>query len=34
MPDTTPVTTTITRLIGTSTGEQALIAAVAQLFPT
>jgi hypothetical protein len=33
MLDTTPVTTTITRLIATGTTEQALLAAVAQLFP-
>jgi hypothetical protein len=33
MLDTTPVTTAITRLISAGTTEQALIAAVAQLFP-
>jgi hypothetical protein len=33
MLDTTPVTTTITRLISSGTTEQALLAAVAQLFP-
>jgi hypothetical protein len=33
MLDTTPVTTTITHLISTGTTEQALLAAVAQLFP-
>jgi hypothetical protein len=33
MPDTTPVTTTITRLISTGTTEEALLAAVAYLFP-
>jgi hypothetical protein len=33
MLDTTPITKTITRLISTGTGEQALIAAVAQMFP-
>jgi hypothetical protein len=33
MLDTTPVTTAITRLISTGTTEQALLAAVAQLFP-
>jgi hypothetical protein len=34
MLDTTPVTTAITRLISTGTTEQALLAAVAHLFPT
>jgi len=33
MLDTTPVTTAITRLISTGTSEQALLAAVAYLFP-
>jgi len=33
MLDTTPVTTAITRLINTGTTEQALLAAVAHLFP-
>jgi hypothetical protein len=33
MLDTTPVTTAITHLISTGTTEQALLAAVAQLFP-
>jgi hypothetical protein len=33
MLDTTPVTTAITRLISTGTTEQALLVAVAQLFP-
>jgi hypothetical protein len=33
MLDTTPVTTTITRLISTGTTEQALLAAVAHLLP-
>jgi hypothetical protein len=33
MLDTTPITTTITKLITTGTTEQALLAAVAQLFP-
>ena len=33
MLDTTPVTTVITRLISASTAEQALLAAVAHLFP-
>ena len=33
MPDTTPVTTTMTRLISTGTTGQALLAAVAHLFP-
>jgi uncharacterized protein (DUF433 family) len=33
MLDTTPVTTAITRLISTGTTEQALLAAVTQLFP-
>jgi len=33
MLDTTPVTTAITRLISTGTTEQALLAAVAHLFP-
>jgi hypothetical protein len=33
MLDTTPVTTAITRLISTGTTEQALLAAVAYLFP-
>jgi len=33
MLDTTPVTTAITRLISTGTAEQALLAAVAYLFP-
>jgi len=33
MLDTTPVTTAITRLISTGTAEQALLAAVAHLFP-
>jgi hypothetical protein len=33
MLDTTPVTTAITRLITTGTSEQALLAAVAALFP-
>jgi hypothetical protein len=33
MLDTTPVTTTITRLISTGTTEEALLAAVAHLFP-
>jgi hypothetical protein len=33
MLDTTPVTTAITRLIATGTTEQALLAAVAHLFP-
>jgi len=33
MLDTTPVTTEIARLIGTGTTEQALLVAVAQVFP-
>ena len=33
MLDTTPVTTAITRLISAGTTEQALLVAVAQLFP-
>jgi hypothetical protein len=33
MLDTTPVTTAITRLISTGTTEQALLAAVAHMFP-
>jgi hypothetical protein len=33
MLDTTPVTTAITRLISTGTTEEALLAAVAHLFP-
>ena len=33
MLDTTPVATAITRLISTGTTEQALLVAVAQLFP-
>ena len=33
MLDTTPMTTAITRLINTGTTEQALLAAVAHLFP-
>jgi hypothetical protein len=33
MLDTTPITTQITKLITTGTTEQALLAAVAQLFP-
>jgi hypothetical protein len=33
MLDTTPITTAITRLITAGTPEQALLAAVAQLFP-
>ena len=33
MLDTTPVTTAITKLISTGTTEQALLAAVAHLFP-
>ena len=33
MLDTTPVTTAITRLISTGTTEQALLVAVAHLFP-
>jgi hypothetical protein len=33
MLDTTPITTAITRLITTGTTEQALLAAVARLFP-
>ena len=33
MLDTTPVTTAIARLISTGTTEQALLAAVAHLFP-
>jgi hypothetical protein len=33
MLDTTPVTTAITRLISTGTTEQALLTAVAYLFP-
>ena len=33
MLDTTPVTTAITRLISMGTTEQALLAAVAHLFP-
>ena len=33
MLDTTPVTTAITRLISTGTSEQALLTAVAHLFP-
>ena len=33
MLDTTPITTEITRLISTGTTEQALLVAVAQLFP-
>jgi len=33
MLDTTPVTAAITRLISTGTTEQALLAAVAHLFP-
>jgi hypothetical protein len=33
MLDTTPVTTAITRLISTGTTEQALLTAVAHLFP-
>jgi hypothetical protein len=33
MLDTTPVTTAITRLISTGTTEEALLTAVAQLFP-
>ena len=33
MLDTTPVTTAITRLICTGTTEEALLAAVAHLFP-
>ena len=33
MLDTTPVTIAITRLIATGTTEQALLAAVAHLFP-
>jgi hypothetical protein len=33
MLDTNPVTTAITRLISTGTTEQALLAAVAHLFP-
>jgi hypothetical protein len=33
MLDTTPITTANTRLISTGTTEQALLAAVAQLFP-
>jgi hypothetical protein len=33
MLDTTPVTTAIARLISTGTTEQALLVAVAQLFP-
>jgi hypothetical protein len=33
MLDTTPITAAITRLISTGTTEQALLAAVAQLFP-
>jgi len=34
MLDTTPVTTEITRLISTGTTEQALLTAVAHLFPS
>jgi hypothetical protein len=33
MLDTTPVTTAITRLISTGTPEQALLVAVAHMFP-
>jgi hypothetical protein len=33
MLDTTPITTAITRLISTGTTEQALLVAVARLFP-
>ena len=33
MLDTTPITTEITRLIGTGTTEEALLAAVSYLFP-
>jgi len=33
MLDTTPITTAITKLISTGTTEQALLAAVAHLFP-
>jgi hypothetical protein len=33
MLDTAPITTAITRLISTGTTEQALLAAVTQLFP-
>jgi hypothetical protein len=33
MVDTTPITAAITRLISTGTTEQALLAAVARLFP-
>jgi len=33
MLDTTPITTEITRLISTGTTEQALLVAVAHLFP-
>ena len=33
MLDTTPITTAITRLISTGTTEEALLAAVAHLFP-
>jgi hypothetical protein len=33
MPDTTPITTAITRLISTGTTEQALLTAVVYLFP-
>jgi hypothetical protein len=33
MVDTTPITSAITRLISTGTTEQALLAAVAHLFP-
>jgi hypothetical protein len=33
MLDTTPVTTAITKLISTGTTEEALIAAVAHMFP-
>ena len=33
MIDTTPITAQITRLIATGTTEQALLAAVARLFP-
>jgi hypothetical protein len=33
MTDTTPVTSAITHLISTGTTEQALLAAVARLFP-
>jgi hypothetical protein len=34
MLDTTPITTAITRLISTGTTEQALLVAVAYLFPS